>query len=163
MSTPRYFDDDGNTLDVDALWDEEGDVRPEAIYEASQFVTDESDAVRLAWAAEMANTTHGNYGASTLFHRSRPSTPVKHKRAQPTIPAEVWVEFQSATIPRYRAKWIKAVWVEQPPAHRASSCLRVAVVDSEANREEVERQAIITRALAKLTAEERAALGHGKP
>lgn len=156
-----FFDSNGNALDAERLFDEEGDLRDEALFEANRFVTDESDAVRLAWAAEMANETHGNYSPGTLFRRSRPNPPTKHKRAKPTI-LTAWVEFDCASVSRRLARWVKAVWVEQPPASRAKSCVLVAVVDTEANRLEAERQVIIARALAKLTAEERDALGHGK-
>ena len=158
----NFFDSDGNALDVARLFDEEGDLRDEALFEANRFVTDESDAVRLAWAAEMANETHGNYSPGTLFRRSRPSTPPRNERPRPTIPTSAWVEFDCAAVSRRLARWVKAVWVERPPASRAKSCVLVSVVDTEANRLEAERQSVITRALAKLTAEERDALGHGK-
>lgn len=162
----RYFDDDGNALKLDALFDSDLESNLDALTEAARFATDESDAVRMYWANDMANQTHGNYSAGGLFDRSRPEDAPKHSRPKPstaTIPAFVWVEFEGAAVNRRLARWVKAVWVEQPPDHRAAACLRVAVVDSEANRKEAERQAIITRALAKLTAEERAALGHSKP
>ena len=158
-----FFDSNGNALDAERLFDEEGGVEMDAAMDASRIVTDESDAQRLFWAQEMANETHGNYSARLLFFRSRPSVPpIKGKRAKQTLPTSAWVEFDCAAVSRRLARWVKAVWVEQPPASRAKSCVLVAVVDTEANRLEAERQVIIARALAKLTAEERDALGHGK-
>jgi len=169
MEKARYFFDETGTLigpDNYVLFESGGYAKQAALAEAAEFVTSECDAVRFFWADEMSDSTKGNYSAETLFARSRRSPPPHPTTPPASLPPRVWVEFKDAHITRRLARWVKAVWVEQPTDHRAKCCLSVEVINSEAERAEAERRAIVNRALAKLTAEERAALGHpptGKP